>query len=288
MDIKKHRDQAIELLKDSYDLHIHTGPSPFKREMDGFQLVRLASEYKMAGVLIKSHYELTASRAELINNNSNAYTKAYGGMALNWPVGGLNPYAVENAMKTGAIIVWMPTRDAKNSLVFGDMPGDFFKRPGISIYDEEGKVRSEIYEIFEIVKKYGSYLATGHLSPEESIQLCKLGCSEKVKMILTHPEFERTTIDADTQKELSKLGVLIEKNWYNIAEGAVTPGQMVQNIKVVGPESIYIASDRGQKGAELPVESMLRFIELLLDYGFTESKINLMTKSNPERIVSRQ
>ncbi len=41
----------------------------------------------------------------------------------------------------GARFVWMPTRDAANSLAEGgNMPGDFFTRPGISILDERGKL----------------------------------------------------------------------------------------------------------------------------------------------------
>lgn len=125
--IKKINEKIIkEILKDSYDLHTHTNPSAFNRSLDDFDLVKEASEYKMGGVLIKSHYEPTQSRANLVNRKGNFYTKAYGGVVLNLPNGGLNKYAVENALKTGAKIVWMPTRDAKNCFKHGDMPGDFF------------------------------------------------------------------------------------------------------------------------------------------------------------------
>ena len=37
-------------------------------------------------------------------------------------------------------------------------------------------------------------------------------------MILTHPEFPRTRIGRDDQAELAKLGVVIEKNWFNLAQ----------------------------------------------------------------------
>lgn len=43
-------------------------------------------------------------------------TTAYGGIVLNWPVGWLNPYAAESALRMGARFIWMPTRDAANSL----------------------------------------------------------------------------------------------------------------------------------------------------------------------------
>ena len=59
--------KAEELLNGAYDLHVHSSPSVFPRELDGFQLVREAEAAGMAGVMLKSHYESTALRAELIN-----------------------------------------------------------------------------------------------------------------------------------------------------------------------------------------------------------------------------
>ncbi|GAA0182971.1 DUF6282 family protein [Clostridium sediminicola] len=283
----KHHDQALSLIRGAYDLHIHTNPSPFRRSVDDFELVLEAAKFGMAGVLIKSHYELTSSRAALVNMKSGVLTKAYGGIALNWPVGGLNPYAVENALKTGAVIVWMPTRDAKNSLCYGNMPGDFFNRSGISIYNDVGEFDSRIYEIFEIVKKYGAYLATGHLEAKESVDLCKAGRDYGVQMILTHPEFDRTMVPGTVQSELAKLGVLIEKNWYNIAEGSITAEAMAENIRTVGPEYVYLATDRGQYGQEHPALAMVRFIETMLDQGFNDKDITTMIRTVPERIVVR-
>ena len=62
--------KAEELLKGAYDLHVHSSPSVFPRELDGFQLIREADAAGMAGVMLKSHYESTALRAELINRYS--------------------------------------------------------------------------------------------------------------------------------------------------------------------------------------------------------------------------
>lgn len=178
----------------------------------------------MSGVMLKSHYEPTAIRAALVNLYSNCKTRAYGAVVLNWPVGGLNIYAVENALRVGARIVWMPTRDSANSLAFGDMEGDFFNRRGITILEEDGRLKPVVYDIMDAVKKQGASLATGHLSPRESIFLCREGRSRGVRMILTHPEFCRTVISADLQEEMADLGVIIEKNWLNVAAGMVTIG----------------------------------------------------------------
>lgn len=119
-------DQARALLQGSYDLHIHPIPSHVPRLLDDFEVLAQAEEAGMAGVLLKNHYEPTGARAILANRRGEGFrAKAYGAAVLNWPLGGLNPYAVHSALKMGAHVIFMPTRDAANCLFHGDMPGDF-------------------------------------------------------------------------------------------------------------------------------------------------------------------
>lgn len=282
-----YRQKAKELIRGSYDLHTHTEPSAFHRALDDFKLIREAEAADMSGVMIKSHYGCTASRASLVNLNSNSKTRAYGGLAMNHPTGGLNPYAVENSLRMGAIIIWMPTRDSENCLKYGDMPGDFFSRPGISIFDETGQLKKEIFEIFEIIRNYGAYLATGHLNTEESYILCRTGRKYGVHMILTHPDWDRTKSSVKMQKELADIGVLIEKNWLNIAEASISPQDMANSIRTVGIEHIYLSTDRGQAGFEHPVEGMMRFIEVLLREGVSAGDIKTMICTVPGYIAHR-
>lgn len=285
METMLNRELTNEIMQGAYDLHVHSAPSVFDRELNDLELIMEADEAGMAGVMIKAHYGSTAPRAALINSISGCTAKAYGGLVLNYPVGGLNPYAVIDSLRMGASVVWMPTRDSANCLSYGLMPGDFFTRPGISVLDEAGKLKNEVYEILDIVGESGAFMATGHLSPEESIILCREGRKRRVNMILTHPEWQRTVIDTEIQAELAKLGVLIEKNWINIAEYSVSVEKMAENIRAAGPENVFLATDRGQKGFEHPVEAMRLFIANLLQQGFKRSEIEMMTHEVPERIV---
>ena len=275
------------LLRGAYDLHMHAAPSPFHRLLDDYELLWSADAAGMAGILLKSHYESTAARAALVNAHAHASAKAYGAIALNWPVGGLNVYAVYNALERGARIVFMPTRDAANSLGSGDMPGDFFRRPGITVLDDDGRLKPELYEIMDAVKERGAALATGHLYTRESVLLCREGCARGVKMVLTHPEFSRTRIDAATQRELAELGVWIEKCWYNVAEGETTAAEMAAHIKAVGAEHCFMTTDRGQSRRETPVEGMKRFAAAMLENGLSEDEVYAMTHSIPEMVIGR-
>lgn len=275
-----------ELLKGGYDLHTHPIPSHANRSLDDFELVEQATAAGMAGVLIKSHYEPTAARAALVNRRSPAGSAiAYGAVALNCPVGGLNPYAVYSALQLGAKLIYMPTRDAANCLQQGGMAGNFFETNGLTIFDESGNLKPEVYEIMDVVKHYNATLCTGHISTQESIALCRAGVSCGVRMVLTHPEFELTIVPPDIQRELAELGVWIEKCWYNIADGTVTPQQMADHIKIVGADRCYLSTDRGQAGLESPVEGMELFVAALMEVGVTEEEIRVMLCETPKKVL---
>lgn len=280
--------EADELMVGAYDLHTHSSPSPFPRAQDGIEMIRDAEKAGMAGLMLKSHYEPTAVRASLVNLYSGCRAKAYGGLVLNWPVGGLNIYAVENALQVGAKIIWMPTRDAANSLCFGNMDGDFFDRPGIRVTDTAGKLLDCVYDIMDAVKRAGAFLATGHISPEESLLLCREGRARGVNMILTHPEFPRTYLDASTQKELADLGVLVEKCWYNIAQGRVTVEEMADHIRTVGSGRCFMSTDRGQRGLPGAVSELKHFIQTMLEVGLTRQELRDMCQIVPKSIVMDQ
>ncbi len=275
------------MIEAAYDLHVHSMPSVFPRAMDGLELVRHADAAGMAGVMLKSHYEPTALRAAMINRYSGCRAQAYGALVLNWPVGGLNIYAVQNALRAGAKIIWMPTRDSKNSLAFGNMEGDFFNRPGISILNEEQKLLPVVYDIMDVIKEHDAALATGHLNPAESLLLCREGRKRGVRMSLTHPEFPRTLIEPEQQRELAELGVYIEKCWYNVAHNGVSVEEMARRIRLVGFERTFLSTDRGQKGQPCAVSELLTFCERLSALGFTRTEIHELVHTVPGSIVNQ-
>ena len=139
--------------------------------------------------------------------------------------------------------------------------------------------------MMDIIKERGGCLATGHISPEESIILCKEGRARGVPMILTHPEFQRTKISGEIQKELAEQGVFIEKNWLNLVTGSVTAEEMAANIRSAGVEHVYLATDRGQQTGPSPVEEYRNFIMAMLEQGFTEKELFVMTHQVPAQII---
>jgi len=137
----------------------------------------------------------------------------------------------------------------------------------------------------DVIKQYDGILATGHLSAKESIILCTEGRKRSVRMILTHPEFSRTIIPGIVQKEMADKGVIIEKNWFNVAQKTITIEEMAKNIRIVGTNRTYIATDRGQRGLPHPVPELRQFIVELLKLGFTDGEIEDLVKNVPKSIV---
>ena len=274
-----------EFVEGSYDLHVHSAPSHVKRTIDDIDLIKKASTYKMAGVLIKNHYEPTSGRSELINTHFNFFTKAYGGVVLNSTVGGINPYACESALKMGAKIVWLPTRDAENSLRYGNMKGDLFNREGISVVDEKGKLIKSFKEVVEVVKKYDATLATGHISLEESLKVCDYAIKKNVKVVLTHPDWNRTKIPIDIQIDLGKKGVFIEKVWANLDDGDCSADEFLNVMNQLDFNNTFITTDRGYYTKKPPFESLVDCIEFLIEKGVDGRNIEKILKITPKIIV---
>jgi hypothetical protein len=287
IDVNEFREQALSLVKGAYDLHTHSMPSHFPRVMDDFALLRQADAYGMAGIMFKNHYEPTTGRVAIANQNAGVRTRAYGGLALNWTVGGINPYAVEACLLMGGQMVWMPTFDSAQFIAAGQLHQELFPRPGLTVFDEKGKMIPKVYEIFDLAKKYDVFLATGHLSAKESFAFCKAGKKENVKLILTHPDFQMTPVPFETQSELADMGVVIEKAWFNVMINHITVDAFADSIKKLGTRRVLLVTDRGQAGAETPPEALINAVAALLENGLTGSEIENLIRNVPETIIKK-
>ena len=144
------------------DMHIHSSPDATPRWADDLTMARLAHDAGMRAIVIKSHHTITADRARIAETVISGM-RVFGGLALNSAVGGFNPYAVEAAAQMGAVEIWMPTRSAAH--IIG--------KTGFSVLNDYGELRKEIKPILEIIRDQGMILATGHISPIETVCLIK-------------------------------------------------------------------------------------------------------------------
>jgi len=285
--------RARELLKGAVDFHIHTGPDIYPRLFNDIEVARQAKKAGMRAVLIKSHATITGDRAQMAQFVTGF--SVFGGVALNWQVGGLNKHAVECAAKLGAKQVWMPTTHAANYLRYVNHVPMFAKAmgkdvKGIEILAKDGGLVPEVGPILEVIARNGMILATGHLSPVEGIKLIREAKNVGVeKIVVTHPVASFVNYSIDQMREALAAGATYLEHVFHDCTPQVThpipPVALGDAIRGVGPEYCILSTDSGQVTNPPPVKVMIRYLQEMLDYGFSERAIRTMTAKNPASVL---
>jgi hypothetical protein len=256
-----------------FDLHIHAAPDLHPRCVDDLDAVRQASAAGMAGILLKSHYTMTADRARIAEKVV-CGTKVFGSLALNDAVGGLNPAAVEVALRSGAREIFMPTISAANSRTQ--------RERGISILD--AAVKNALREILALIKQYDVILGTGHLSREEIHVLVSMALDQGLqRIVITHPEHPLIALSVEEQQGLGRKGIFFERCFACTFPrfGGIGLERMAADILRVSISSTLISTDLGIEGYPKPVEGMKSFIAGLQEHGIGDGQIETMARRNP-------
>ena len=283
------------ILQGAYDIHVHTGPDVVKRKLSDVEMAQDIIESGMKGYVIKSHYFNTAARAAIIREVF-PECNAIGAVVLNNAVGGINPNAVEMAARGGTKVVWMCTMDAKNmwdylersgdSVPFGSASTDPDEVKKITVFDENGKISDAVKKVLCIIKKYDMVLGTGHLSPEESLAVLRVGKEMGLtKMIATHVEFKPTYADIEMQKKYVETGAFIEHNYVTVLNGDYTIQDLAEQIRVIGAEHVVISTDMGQNINPKPLDGMKAMVKGLLEQGITEQELHQMLVFNTKYLM---
>jgi Family of unknown function (DUF6282) len=287
-----------ELLQGAIDLHQHAAPSLFERVTDDIGLAAEARARGMRGVLLKAHEQDTTGRAALVRRQVSGI-EAYGGIVLNHHTGGLNPAAVDNSIKLGARMIWMPTLSAQHHIDhfggshFGKaMKGRTETRTparGIGVLDAAGVLVPAAREILDLIAAAGVCLSTGHLSPREIMALVREARRAGVTRILvTHPDLTLTGLTVEDQKALAAEGAVLEKDIIVMmpAWQSLSLEQMTKSIREIGPQHCVLATDFGQLHHPIPPEGLRMFVQMLLEQGIGPDEIRTMIVDNPARLLN--
>ncbi|MGH9831881.1 MAG: DUF6282 family protein [Blastocatellia bacterium] len=294
-------DAAWEAIQGAYDLQVHVAPDVIERRTDDIDLAKDFLARGLRGFVLKSHYIPTAERAQVVTKAVPGIA-AYGAIALNHSVGGLNPVAIEIAGRSGNKIVWAPTVDAANETA-GRLDGGNEKlpfwakiqreiaaagitRPPMTVLDAEGKISGETRQCLELIAKYNMILATGHLGRHEIFPLVKEARALGVKrIVITHAEFPSQNLSGDEQAELADLGAIIEHCFTTYHTNKAPWEAVIANIRRTGIERTMLSTDLGQKTNPPVAEGFAMFAQRLLDAGFAISEINRMAAAIPHSLI---
>jgi hypothetical protein len=266
------------------DIHVHSAPDSTPRSIDAIDLARLAKSQGMRGLVLKNHYEPTASLAYIVRKEVPGI-EVFGGVDLNLSTGGMNPSAVEHmAATTGGYgrFVWMSTFDSEAQVRFSKQD-----RPFVRI-SQNGALRPETKRVIAVIAKQNLVLATGHPTAEEALLLVREGRDRGVKhMVVTHAMMQPIHMSDAQMLEAAKTGAYIEFV-YNGLIGSYkefTFKDYARAIRYVGVDHCILSSDMGQPPNPLHTDGLRLFFDGLKQQGITQAEIDRMAKENPARLL---
>ena len=271
-----------QTLEGAIDLHAHSDPDGVPRSIDAIDLARLAKSRGMRAIVLKNHYEPTASLAYIVRKEVPGM-EVFGGISLDLTVGGVNPAAVEwmtRKVRGGyGRVVWLPTFDSESQVKLTNA-----KRPFARV-TKEGRVVPEVIQVMSIAARNNLVLETGHSSPAESLLLIEAAKRQGVQHIvvthaLTNPGGPMSIPEIG---KAAKLGAIIELVYTPLTEDAVKKD--VDAIRAAGAASVVLSSDLGQPNNPLHPDGLLAFYKALAAHGITEVEIVQMSHTNPAKLL---
>lgn len=277
------------------DMHVHSHPDVFGRNMDDIDVAQLAKARGMRGILLKNHVSETASRAALVMKVVPGI-EVFGGIVLNKAVGGINPDAVEWMHRVyggRGKVVWLPTFEADRHVKVLSKPDarGLVVAPG-------GQVTPEMEAILKIIARENLVLATGHVHPEEVIAVVRRGRDLGVKnMLVTHALTNVPGLSMAQAKQAAEMGAVIEVCFLQFLAGPNAPlaflthwtqinaKNVAQAVKEIGAKSLVISSDLGQSGNMTHPDGIESAIAAMKREGISDADIDLMMRKNPARLL---
>ena len=266
------------------DIHVHCAPDSTPRSIDAIDLARLAAKRGMRGLVLKNHYQPTASLAYIVRKEVPGI-ETFGGVDLNLSVGGMNPFAVVHmAATTGGYgrVVWMSTFDSEAQVRYSKQD-----RPFVRVA-QNGQLLPETRRVIAVIAKHDLVMATGHTSAEEALMLIREARAQGVKhMVVTHAMLQPIHMSDAQMVEAAKMGAYIEFV-YNGLIGSYkesTFQDYARAIRSVGVEHCILSSDMGQPGNPLHPDGLIALFDGLKKEGITQAEIDRMAKENPARLL---
>lgn len=288
-----------DLLDGAIDLHCHCYPEitlDLGARQDDVGLLRSFNEAKMGGVLLKSHFWPTVSKAYYLNKYSQG-CRVYGSITLNNIAGGVSPLAVEAAALQGARAVFFPTWSAANdrqrkrfsSRVARLLPLHAGEDPPISITGQEGKLTPGAVAVLDLAKKFDLIIFTGHISVRESMELAREAVSRGIKIVFSHPSSGSVGATPDQVQAMAGMGAYIEYCCMTLLSlGSKTNGrELADQVKGLDPDRVILTSDAFGEWVPPAPEMLRMFVGMLVEGGLDKSIVRKMIFENPGKLIGQ-
>jgi Family of unknown function (DUF6282) len=269
-----------QTLDGAIDMHAHSDPDGVPRSIDAVDLAKLAKSRAMRAIVLKNHYEPTASLAYIVRKEVPGI-EVFGGISLDLTVGGVNPAAVEwmTKVKGGyGRVVWLPTFDSENQVRMSKE-----NRPFASVV-QDGAVTPAVSRVITLAAKHNLVLETGHSSAAEALIIIREAKRQGVQNVMvTHAMSSPVNMSIAQMQQAAKLGAYLELVW--VRPGTDAARAYVNAIRAVGAQYIVLSSDLGQAANPLHPDGLLAMYRYLASQGVPTVDIDRMAKTNPAKLL---
>jgi len=270
-----------QTLEGAIDFHAHAAPDGTPRKVDVLDLARAAKAAGMRAIVVKNHYEPTASLAYVVRKAVPGI-EVFGGISLDLTVGGVNPAAVEYMTRVEGgygKVVWLPTFDSESQV---KLSGE--KRPFAPV-TRDGKLLPETLAVIALAAEHDLVLETGHSAPQESLLIIAEAKRQGVQHVLvTHAMASPGgSMSLEEMREAARLGALLELVHSPLTDEQL--GKEADAIKAIGASAFVLSSDLGQPQNPLHTDGLLAMYRGLMAHGVSAEDIDLMSRKNPARLL---
>jgi hypothetical protein len=281
-------------LDGAWDLHVHVAPSFFARWGDGVDLAGASQAAGMAGVLLKAHEGSTTEMAAVLSR-THAPLRVAGGVVLNRFVGGINPEAVEAALRLGARCVWLPTIHAPDhARAFGALGGYPQQGGGpaggepVPVTEAGGALRPQAREVVALVRDHGALLATGHAGWDEVEAVLAAATDLGLERVLVqHVCFATPGPDLDAIVRAVGRGACVELTALAVSPrwGHATVAACAEAFRRAGDGAVVVSSDAGQAQEPAPPDALAAFAAALHEHGVPAAHVRRALRETPARLL---
>ena len=282
-------DRVWKLIDGAIDFHVHGGPDAYMpAPYDELDIAIEACKFGMKAIVFKCQALSTARSTRLVQKEVNKWAEEhnkkkigiFGGVVLNYAMGGLNPEAVSACYRLGGKFVWLPSLDASFHHKVMGTPG------GIEVLDEKGRIVPPLREIFAMIAEVDMVLALGHQGTRERFILIDEAKKAGIKRIeLTHPNQVSNKMTVDQMKAAADKGLYIGYYCTNFRPLQWSWDEFMQVYKIVGPDRIIAATDCGIFMSPSPLEAMRLYITGMLVRDVPDKDVEKMVKINPANLL---
>lgn len=284
-----------EVLDGAVDLHVHPGPSPFPRRIGIREAAAQAADAGFKAIVVKSHHHSMVTDVLALEDAGGLPLPVFAGVALNNHVGGVNPYAVDLALKMGARIVWFPTISSGKHLAeheglkFPTATQELRPPRSIPIRDDSGRLLPEVHEVLEVIRDQEGILAGGHLATEDIDALVVAAHDMGIdRILIQHPNF---VVGATPERcvRWAELGAVIEHSLCMYDDRSTfyhwKIDVLLEYLDAVGYDRSTLVSDLGQRNNPLPLEAYERVLGLLLKEGVAQDHLRRIVSTTATRVL---